>query len=198
MSQQINLLTPQRDTTRSAVIALVISGVALGALAGYWALTSAEVNRLREAADVKERNLARSTKALKSLQEQTATPTLMSPVQVEIDALRPKAEALAQLLEELKAGGIGSPEGHSPQLRVLGSVGEEGLWLTKVTVSKAGKSLAIEGRAFRSESVMRYARKLNQAFGPLRVQFNSLEMTPQDAKTGDPAPTPATVDFRLS
>jgi hypothetical protein len=200
MSQQINLLSSERATARSAVVATAVFAISLCALAGYWAWTSVEAGRLREAADLKERDVARNKKALQTLQEQVTTPGQVSPVQAELAALKPKAEALAQLLDELKAGGVGSAEGASRQLLLLASVGEEGLWLTKISVTKAGKSVAIDGRALRSETVSRYAGKLNRVFAPMGVQFNSLEMTPQSpqgAKPGEPLPV-STVDFKLS
>ena len=82
---------------------------------------------------------------------------------------------------------------------MLASVSEEGLWITSFSVGNTGKLVSLSGRALRNDSVLHYAKRLNEAFAPQGVQFNSVEMTPENlVKSAEPGkPVLSTVAFKL-
>jgi hypothetical protein len=116
--------------------------------------------------------------------------------------MRPRAEALGQLVRQVRAGNPGAQEGFARYLQTFGSLSSEGLWITNLSISKGGNTVVINGRALQNDAVMQYARRLNDAFAPHGVHFNSLELTPEVLTApGAPASAPpalTAVAFKLS
>lgn len=202
MTQQINLLRPKDRSAGIAAWGLGAVGVVLVVLAGYFVSVLGETNRLRDAATLKEQQLAQLKSTIQAVQAQRAKESDASVLEAEIAAMRPRAEALAQLVNQVRAGNPGAQEGFARYLNTLGSLSAEGLWISNLSVSKGGNTVVITGRALQNEAVMQYARRLNDAFAPQGVRFNSLELTPEAlAAPGAPASAPpalTTVAFKLS
>lgn len=202
MTQQINLLRPKDRSAGIAAWALGAVGVVVVVLAGYFTTVLGETNRLRDAAKLKEQQLVQVKSTVQVLQAQRAKQSDASALEAEIAAMRPGAEALANLVKLVRAGNPGAQEGFARYLQTLGSLSADGLWISNLSVSKGGNSVVITGRALQNEAVMQYARRLNEAFGPQGVNFKSLELTPEGlAAPGAPASAPpalTTVAFRLS
>lgn len=204
MSQQINLLRP-RSRAFDAATLWPVAGVAVVTLAmlAYLQSVVTENTRLRNMAAEGERKLAEGRANLQRLQRQKAAQGDATSLNAEIAALRPRAEAVSQIVKDIGSGSLGSSTGYTRYFRTLSSLSEDGLWITGLTIAKAGSSVSINGRALRNESVMHYARRLNESFRPYGVRFNSLEMTPESvpnpAAPGNAAPAGlATVGFKLS
>ncbi|ROZ68589.1 PilN domain-containing protein [Ramlibacter sp. WS9] len=201
MSQQINLLQPKdRSANTTAWMLAGVGVVLIGLLVNFQAIMS-QTNRLRETAAAGQRQLVQLRAVVQAVQQKSAAQGDPAALAAEISALRPRADAMGQLVREVRAGSLGSPQGFSQHYRTLAAISEDGVWLTSVTVTKGGGSVSISGRALRSESVMAYARRLNEAFGSTAVRFNSLELTPENvAKPGAPnaAPALAVIAFKLS
>ena len=202
MTQQINLLRPKDRSAGIAVGALGTVGVVLVVLAGYFASVVGETTRLRDTAKLKDQQLAQVKSTIKAVQAERAKQSDASALEAEIAAIRPRAEALAQLVNQVRAGTPGAKEGFARYLNTLGSLSAEGLWISNLSVSKGGNTVVITGRALQNEAVMQYARRLNDAFAPQGVRFKSLELTPEAlAAPGAPASAPpalTTVAFKLS
>ncbi|RTL34977.1 MAG: hypothetical protein EKK49_07940 [Rhodocyclaceae bacterium] len=190
MSQQINLLVMKRSGSASALATLAVLGMLLVSLLTVWGVRQSALRAAQE------------TEAASALQLQQATATLQARTQqkgldAEIALLRPKAEAAQKFLAQM--GELGSRQGYARYFSALTNASEEGVWLSSVTVDRAGKSVQVGGHALRKESVMRYAQRLNTLFIEDGVQFTSLELTLEAAgsKPGD-APRPATATaFKL-
>ncbi|MBS0370702.1 MAG: hypothetical protein JSS57_16075 [Proteobacteria bacterium] len=190
MSQQINLLVMKRSGSASALATLAVLGMLLVSLLTVWGVRQSALRAAQE------------TEAASALQLQQATATLQARTQqkgldAEIALLRPKAEAAQKFLAQM--GELGSRQGYARYFSALTNASEEGVWLSSVTVDRAGKSVQVGGHALRKESVMRYAQRLNTLFIEDGVQFTSLELTPEAAgsKPGE-APRPATATaFKL-
>lgn len=199
MSQQINLLDRPREPVGSALGGLAVVAVVLLGLVSYEAELVVETNRLRKAADAGQRDLTQVNAAMQAMRQRADADNDATAIKAEIDALKPKAEAVQQLLEPIRNGSLGSTEGYARYLSTLASVSEEGLWLTNVSITNAGKVMTLNGRALRNESVLKYAKRLNEAFASYGVQFNSVEMTPENlTQTGAMGkPVLTTVSFRL-
>lgn len=202
MTQQINLLRPKDRSAGVAIGALGAIGLVLVVLAGYFVSVMGETNRLRDTVKVKDQQLVQMKSTLQALQAEKARQNDASALEAEIAAMRPRAEALAQLVKMIRAGNPGAQEGFARYLQTLGTLSTEGLWISNLSVSKGGNTVVITGRALQNEAVMQYARRLNDAFLPQGVRFNSLELTPEGlAAPGAPASAPpalTTVAFKLS
>lgn len=199
MSQQINLLKQRHEPIGSALLALGALVLMLVGLLGYGGGLLAEASRLQKTANVSTQGLAQVKQGLQDLRQRLAAENDRPALKAEIEELKPKAEAFKQLVDQVRSGGLGSAEGYANHLNALARVSEAGLWLTQVKVSNSGKVVHISGRALRNEAVMRYAKRLNESFAGFGVQFNSLEMTPENvAKAGDVGkPVLTTVAFKL-
>ncbi len=200
MSQQINLLRAKRNELGAAAWALGALGVVVLCLLAYWQTLVSDNSRLHETAKAGEQEIEKAKSAVQSLQKQTAAQGDAAALAAEIGQLRPRAESVTQLLRDVSSGRLGSQTGFARYFGSLGNVAEPGLWVTAVTIINGGKTVGIGGRAMHNESVMQYARRLNEAFAPYGVHFNSLELTPENVpKPGSAVPSgPATVTFKLS
>lgn len=202
MTQQINLLRPKDRSAGIAAWGLGTVGVVVVILAAYFNSVLGETNRLRDAAKLKEQQLAQVKSTIQALQAERAKQNDASALETEMAAMRPRAEAMTQLVRQVRAGNPGAQEGFARYLQMLGSLSAEGLWISNLSVSKGGNTVVITGRALQNEAVMQYARRLNDAFAPHGVRFNSLELTPEALTApGAPASAPpalTTVAFRLS
>ncbi len=199
MSQQINLLQERREPLGSALLALVSVALMLVGLLAYWSVLLTDSNRLQQSVSLGKQEMARVQAALQAEQQRQAGGHDGAALKAELAVLRPQAEAVRQLVDQLRSGALGSREGYTSYLTTLANISEDGLWLTQVAVSNAGNAVRISGRALRNESVMRYAGRLNAALAAHGVQFNSLEMTPESlARAGEPGkPVLTTVSFKL-
>lgn len=176
MSQQINLLPQAKGNYSPAAVALLILGVVLLALFAAWGVKRAILATARtdEAASA-----AQLTEVNAKLEERFRAQS--TQLNAEIDALRPHAEAAGQVLALAVA--IGKPEGYSPYFSSLAAVREDGVWLTGVTVSQAGKSLQLSGQSLDKDAVLRYTQRVNAAFAKAGIQLTALEMTSQPLGT---------------
>jgi len=202
MTQQINLLRPKDRSAGIAAMGLGAVGLVVVVLAGYFWSVVSEQNRLRDAAKLKDQQLAQVRSTIQAVQAERAKQNDASALEAEIAAMRPRAEALGQLVKLVRAGNPGAHEGFARYLQTLGSLSADGLWISNLSVSKGGNAVVITGRALQNDAVMQYARRLNDAFAPQGVRFNSLELTPEALRApGAPASAPpalTTIAFRLS
>lgn len=202
MTQQINLLRPKDRSTHLAALALGAVGVVVVVLAGYFSSVVGETNGLRDVAKLKEQQLAQLKATIQAVQAEKAKQGDAAALEAEISAMRPRAEALTQLVREVRAGNPGSQQGFARYLQTLGSMSGESLWITGLSIGKAGNTIVISGRALQNEAVIQYARRLNEAFAPHGVHFNSVELIPEALSApGAPASAPpalTAVAFKLS
>ena len=174
MSQQINLLVRKKSGSDSTLTALAVLALVLVLLVGLWALRLGDVTKARQDEVASAQALHEAKARLQARIERSGTD-----VGAEIEALKSRAEAARKTLD--RVGELGSQQGYGPVFSTLASVGEEGLWLTSVSVNRGGKAVSISGHALRQESVMRYAERLNNRFADAGVQFTALELSPESA-----------------
>ena len=199
MSQQINLLRPKDRTATAAGMAAAALGIGLLMLLGVLHSVRSETAQLRETAKLGEQRATQVKTAIQQLQTSKDSGE-EAAIAAEIASLRPRAEAVVQLVRSVRSGNLGNAEGFARYYGTLAGVAVEGLWITNVSVTNAGKSVTISGRALRNESVMQYAQRLNEAFTPHGVRFNALELTPEVVKPAAPGAEPplSTIAFKLS
>jgi MSHA biogenesis protein MshI len=200
MSQQINLLRPKDRSTGAAIASLAVVGIAVVVLVGYHQFLRMETARLQNTVGAGEQRLANVRNLIQALQKTEAAQGDASALAAEIASLRPKVDGMSQLVSDVRSGSLGTPQGFARHYDTVAGVAVEGLWVTGITVGKGGTSVAIQGRALRSEAVMQYAGRLNQVFGPHGVRFNALELSPEALAAPGAAGGPVlhTIAFKLS
>ena len=177
MSQQINLLVRQDGKQASiAKPALIGLGALLAVMLGFWAIEHSSTVKIQKAADQGKQQLLAAKAELQAKQQQLATGETYAG---ENAALKQRMETLQGALNLVKGGNPGRPEGYSEYLTALAKISDNSLWLNSVAISSAGKKIHLAGRALTKESILRYAKRLNEQFSAYGVQFNSVEMTPE-------------------
>lgn len=188
-SQQINLQAQKKSEFDPAKTALAALGLVLLSLLGLWGMGQGKVAAARQA------------EAASALQVQQANAKLQAhqpepDLAAKIAAIKPQAEAAQKMLAQ--TGDLGDQQGYARYFSSLASIAEDDLWLTNITVDKAGKAVRISGRALHKESVMRYAQRLNDLFAGDGVQFTALELSPESAgQQGNPNAQLTAVAFKL-
>ncbi len=204
MSKQINLLVQaQAAPALSARRALTGLGVVLAAFIGYAAFAWFGTARLGDTAEQSNVDLTADKATLRALERKIGERPKLADIVAQIDALKMQAGESQEILNLLRSGGGGS-EGYSGHFTALAGISEEGLWLTGIKIGNAGKTVSLAGRSLRHESVLRYARRLNERFSAYGVQFSAMELTPEAAKESAAAgsaaiagPPVSSVAFRL-
>jgi len=190
VSKQINLLVQgEGPPPLSALRTLIGFGVMIAAFLGYTAVSWFQTARLGDAAAQSDAQLAVEKAAVKALEQKLGARPKLAEIVAQIEALKPQAAESQELLKLLR-GGEGDSEGYSGHLTTLARISEDGVWLTGIKIGNAGKMVSVEGRSLRNESVLRYARRLNEQFSAYGVQFSAVELTdalestPEAAKMG--------------
>ena len=199
MSQQINLLQRRSHPNRPALAAAALLLVALLGLLAYGAVLHSQLSVLQQQLADGAGKLSEAKAALVARGAQSASDPAAASVRADIEALQARL-LLAQQMGQLAGNdSLGNPAGYLPHFATLASVSEKNLWLTSILISDSGTVVNLAGRSLRSESVLRYAEKVNRAFGAQGVHFKSVEMTPEDAARSDALGKPVlgSVGFRL-
>ncbi len=204
MSRQINLLIQQRDRKENiALRALIGLGALLLVLLAYWGAEHFKTLKLQNTLGQNQHLLAVKAEKqamLKKLAEdqKNVVDGKGKDIGAEIAALKQRSEANQSILDLLKKGELGSPDGYAGHLAALANLSDNNLWLTSVAISNTGKKVNLTGRALNDESILRYTQRLNQQFAGYGVQFTSVEMTTEVfGKEGGAAPSLSTVVFKL-
>jgi hypothetical protein len=200
--QQINLYNPafeQRRELLSLPGLALVWGSALALVVGALVLTTMRGTSL-------EQSLARQTADRAAAQAQlgqlAAQAAGRKPDPALAESLRNLEADLAsrkQVMATLGDGVIGDTRGFSEHLKAFARQSFDGLWLTGVTVSSAGRDVVLEGRALAPDSVPGYVQRLNRELVMRGHTFAELEMRRPKEKDADAAAsTPAYIEFRLA
>ncbi len=188
MSRQINLLPapPKRPLASARHAALLLAAWAvLLALHGW--LGSRAVDAAAVAADRSARELQERQQLRMALQEKLGDGGQPDDISAQIAALESRTQVSRDLLERLKSGELGSLKGYGAQLAEFARIPPHGVWLTRVTVSNAGRGLRVEGRALRKEQILPYAAVLNRAMHKYGIVLKDVEVVPLQPAGGDEA-----------
>ncbi len=198
MSQQINLLprrarAPLLSATRAAILVLVWAA-AIALQAGW---QSQQADEARQAAEAAELALQQQKQLLLALQARLGESANPNNIAAQIEALAPQTRVSRDLLARLKAGELGGLDGYGAQLTELAALPKQGVWVTLVSISNAGRGLRVEGRALRKDDVLPYAGALNEAMARYGAQLNQLEVTPMQAHPADEPAAAPVFTFKL-
>jgi len=196
MSQQINLLQQkQQPSARAAIIALGVTVVGIAALLMYGAGVAESTRAVRARADAGEARLAQFKANIAAVQARKTGTAAPSSAE-DIAQLRRRAEGARQLVGLARDAGLDSQQGFSRPFQALNAAATEGVWLTSVDFGRGGAQVSISGGATNSAAVIQYAKRLNDAYRPLGVRFNNVEVVPDQG--GSPDRTSGLVSFKLS
>ena len=186
MSQQINLLprAPHAPvlSARRALVGALVWALTLGAQVA-WQVREADAARL--AAESSEQELKQQKQLLLALQTRLDESANPNNIAAQIAALEPQTRVSRDLLARLKAGDLGSLDGYGEELTELAALPKQGVWLTMVAISNAGRTIRIEGRALKKEYVLPYAAALNDAVHKYGAQLNQMEVAPMQTNPDD-------------
>lgn len=179
MSRQINLLPkPPKQALLSAPNA-ALALVAVCALLGLQVWSgSRDVDVARLAADSSARELASQQQLMQALQKKLGDSDNPHNIAAQISALEPQTRVSKDLLERLKTGELGSLDGYGEHLTEFAGIPQRGVWVTRVTISNAGRALRVEGRALKKEQVLPYAAVLNEAMARYGIALTHIEVAP--------------------
>lgn len=175
MSQQLNLLSRERRNVQAFTLALMIWGGIVLVLLAAWGGNQLRLSAAKEVETVAAREFDAARATVKQRDDKKAA------LLAEIEAIKPAGEAAGQLLQA--ASDLGNPKGFASYFMAMAGVTEEGLWLTGISVAKAGKSIRVEGQTLNTDAVMKYSRNLNAAFEDRQIKFSLLKIDLPTKKT---------------
>lgn len=198
MSRQINLLpAPPRQSLLSAsraALVLMLFCVLLGLHA--WN-SSRDVDAAMLVAEARAHELKTRQQLLQALKTKLGDSDSLHTIAAQIAALEPQTRLSRDLLERLKTGEIGSLEGYTQQLTAFASIPQQGVWVTRLTISNAGRTLRVDGRSLNKDQVLTYAAMLNKAMSKHGIVLAHMEVAPIP-QTADADPSATSVwTFRL-
>ena len=197
MSKQINLMEQVAGAPElSALRVLIGLGLMFVAFVGYGGFAWFRTAQLANTVEQSNIELTMERAKVKELEQKLGARPKLADIVAQINALKAQAGESQEILNLLR-GGAGGNEGYSGHLTTLARISEDGVWLTKINIAAAGKSVSLAGRSLRNESVLRYAQRLNEQFSVHGVQFSAVELTPEIAKESAAVPGLSSVVFKL-
>lgn len=198
MSRQINLLPKPPKPSRLSALNIAVALLVWGAVLGLHAWSgSREVDAARANAARIANELGAQRQLLQALQKKLGDGEGPQGLAAQIAALEPQTRVSKDLLQRLKNGDLGSLDGYGAQLTEFARVPQRGVWVTMVTVSNAGRSLRVEGRALKKEQILPYAAELNAAMGRYGIALNDIEVSPMQQTVDDDASRAPVWTFKL-
>jgi hypothetical protein len=200
--QQINLYNPAFEAQRAplsfkgSVAGWVVIAALVIAIAGYQRM------HLRSA-EQQERELAQQVATAQAdaqrLGSALASRQRDPRIAEEVARLEGEVKGRQEIMEVLRAGGLGDTRGFSDHLKAFARQSFEGVWLTGLSIATAGRDVSVEGRALQAAYVPGYLKRLNAEDAMQGHPFSELVIQ-------EPAPDPAAknpvrpnyVEFRLT
>lgn len=200
--QQVNLYNPLFEKKRELLslpgLVLAWSGafvlVAAATVAMGMRTTSLEASIAQAST---ERTAAQAQMA--QLAAQLASRRLSPALETELRDLEANLASRKEAIRVLGEGAIGDTKGFSEHLKAFARQSFDGLWLTGLSVSNAGRDIVLQGRTLSPDSVPSYVQRLNRELVMRGRSFAELEMhRPETNAAAKAAPVPAYIEFRLA
>ncbi len=198
MSQQINLLRkPEKQPLLSAITAMLILLLWCIALGSFVWSGSRDLDTAQAATERSAQTLASQRQLVQALQKKLNDHDTQHSISAQIAVLEPQTLVSRDLLDRLRAGEFGSLNGYGDQLTEFARVPQKGVWVTRVTVSDAGRSLRVEGRALKKEQILPYAAGLNSAMKKYGIALTGVEVIPAPPTSDTPTSDASIWNFKL-
>jgi hypothetical protein len=202
VAQQINLYNPALEEPRTLLSfkgalagwAAVAVLVAVFAAYQFISLRSTE-QELRELVQQVAAAQAQTQRFGSELTARRRDPH----IDEEIARLEAEVRGRKEVMDVLGSGGLGDTHGFSEYLKAFARQSFEGIWLTGLSISSAGRDVALEGRALQAAYVPGYLKRLNGESAMQGHPFSELmiqEPVPDPAAKS--AVRPNYVEFKLT
>lgn len=179
MSQQINLLNPDLRVHWKLTVAWMGWGLtaALVVVIATFGIFRYQVSVLSAEATRSEQKLEAESERLTKLAAAAGQRQSSKLLEEEVRRMEALLVSRQEVMGILRGGALGNTDGYSDYLRAFARQSIPGLWLTGVSISGAGHTLAISGRILQAELVPAYIRRLNQEPALKGKQFDALAMS---------------------
>lgn len=199
MSQEINLYHPifrrhpRRFSARAMSYTALLALVLVAGLGGWQGYQLMALERVYEELGREEAVLQQRLQAINA---ELAARKRGRNLASEVERLERLVAARVQVREALSEPVFANTRGYSPQFQALARQHLPGLWITGLRITSTGKSMSLEGRAFKPALVPRYIGRLAREQSLRGLQFDQFTMTrPEDERGGARADY---VVFRIS
>jgi len=166
--QQVNLyqdcLKEKKDPFPPSTMGVVL-GTALFAMLLLFGISKWQVNSLGERYQYLQSRKAEILEALKKTEEHSKPLTGDSLLQEELTRMRTVVADKSALLWKMSGLKGKSRLAFSRYLETLGRSSRQGLWLTRIEIKEAGKSITLEGSALQPWLVSRFTQDLARQEG---------------------------------
>lgn len=185
MTQQINLYQPEPRPSLRPLLVPVIGLLLFASMMVFYAEVLRSQNQQLRAEVAQLASQAKSEKAMLAIEKaKLGERQAEGDLDVEMAAVKAAATDAQALVARIEAGELGTLHGFAGHLTALARIPEEGLWVTGVHIQKGGRSVSVEGRSLRSDTVLKYVEHLNRQMSPFGAQITGLELTPVAAPAG--------------
>lgn len=200
--QQLNLYNPAFEQKREwlslpglvlawsgAIVLVVIVLTLMG-------MRTSDIEQ-RLARDTSERATAQAQ--MTQLAAEAAARKLNPALAQELANLEADLASRKQVMRTLGDGLIGDTNGFSEHLKAFARQSFDGLWLTGLSMTNAGRDIVVKGRALAPDSVPGYVQRLNRELVMRGHAFSDLQMSRPEEKSADKAESsPEFIEFRLA
>jgi len=179
MNQQINLYQPmfrrQKKVFSSTTILQTVLIFAV-AFMGIYAYAFIRLGPLNGELRKLDQNIAYLRNQKSSLEKQYPEKTKSKLIESEIARLRSELASRRQIEAMLAGDTLGNTHGFSGYLEVLARRHVQGMWLTRVAITRGGNSLGLEGRTLASDLVPLYIQQLSEEEALRGKSFNVMTL----------------------
>ena len=202
MPQQVNLYNPAFEAQQASLsFTGAVAGWALVTLLAVGAVVFQDfrVRSLEQNQRELDRQVAAAQTQLQRLGSEMAARTHDPRIAEEVARLEADITSRQEVMDVLRAGSLGDTRGFSEQLKAFARQSFEGVWLTGLSISSAGRDVSLEGRALQASYVPSYLKRLNGESAMQGHPFSELLIQqPGQNPAEKDAPRPGYVEFRLT
>lgn len=202
MIQQVNLYNPAFEKKREPLSlpgALIACGAALLLVVGVAAYAEIRASGMSARLVQEGRARAAAQADVTRLAAQVTGRKRDAALESELKRLEAELVSRNEVMTTLRSGAIGDTSGFAEYLRAFARQSFEGLWITGLSLSAAGRSIVVEGRALQPELVPNYVQRLNREQVMRGQVFSELVMRRPESKRNERGePLPPFIEFRLA
>jgi hypothetical protein len=179
VSQQINLFNPRFEEEKKLFGAAAMAQALLVLLVGVLALSyygSRSLATLQNQADGGARQVEKKKQQLATVSAELPPRQKSSELEARLVEAEEQLAALKRIASVIDRGELGNSTGYSEYFRALARQHAEGLWLTGLAITGAGRDIGVRGRALDASLLPGFLGRLahekvlqGKSFGSLQI-----------------------------
>jgi cell division protein FtsB len=201
VSQQVNLynpaLAPKVQLLSGRRLVFALAAVIAGCLV-VWGAAGVDAARLARAERAQATRLAQLQAEVTSMTQQVAVRKPSTQLQADLQNLEALLNARNEVMALLASGSLGDTSGVSEYLRAFARQTTEGLWLTGLSIARAGNDIVIQGRTLDADLVPVYLHKLRRETALRGHGFESLSVFQPQPPAGAGSAPAGYLEFRMA